>query len=102
MMVPFLKRINEMEIKKITCPFCHTESNHGVKICLSCKAHIGYGLVPQWFILIGGILAFLLGAVAAFFNGLVGFFIAFGLVMGLTVLAGKSIYSERVVFQHRI
>lgn len=91
-----------MEIKKITCPFCHTESNHGVKICLACKAHIGYGLVPQWFIILGGILAFLLGAVAAFFNGVVGFCIAFGLVMGLTVIAGKSIYAERVVFQHRI
>lgn len=96
------KETNEMEIKKITCPFCHTESNHGVKICLACKAHVGYGLVPQWFIILGGILAFLLSAVAAFFNGPVGFFVGFALVMGLTVIAGKSIYAERVVFQHRI
>lgn len=98
----FSKEINEMEIKKITCPFCQTESNRGVKICLACKAHIGYGLMPQWFIILGGILAFLLGAVAAFFNGPIGFFVAFVLVMGLTVLAGKSIYAERVVFQHRL
>jgi len=101
-MVPFLKRIDEMEIKKITCPFCHTESNHGVKICLACKAHVGYGLVPQWFIAIGGILAFLLGAVAAFFNGPVGFFVAFLIVFGLTAGIGKAIYAERVVFQHRL
>ncbi|MCI0198175.1 hypothetical protein [Cronobacter sakazakii] len=35
-----------MENKTISCPFCFTQSPHGVRICKGCHAKVAYGESP--------------------------------------------------------
>ena len=44
---------NKMDI--VVCPFCHTESNRGVKVCKGCQAEVQYGITKYvlWGSIIG-------------------------------------------------
>lgn len=35
-----------MDSKTISCPFCFTQSPHGVRICKGCHAKVAYGESP--------------------------------------------------------
>lgn len=35
-----------MDNKTISCPFCFTQSPHGVRICKGCHAKVAYGESP--------------------------------------------------------
>lgn len=31
----------------ITCPFCHTDHNHGISVCAGCNAEVVYGATGE-------------------------------------------------------
>ena len=35
-----------MDNKTISCPFCFTQSPHGVRVCKGCHAKVAYGESP--------------------------------------------------------
>lgn len=35
-----------MDNKTISCPFCFTQSQHGVRVCKGCHAKVAYGESP--------------------------------------------------------
>ncbi|EBA1657368.1 hypothetical protein HB016_002581 [Salmonella enterica subsp. enterica] len=35
-----------MDKKTISCPFCYTQSPHGVQVCKGCHARVAYGESP--------------------------------------------------------
>ncbi|MDM3540556.1 hypothetical protein OHN05_19245 [Serratia marcescens] len=67
-----------MDSKTISCPFCFTQSPHGVRICKGCHAKVAYGESPLS-------VAFLFQFVAFLFQ-----FVAFGLAWLVFSLTGST------------
>ena len=82
----------------IICPFCHTESNRGVKVCIGCQAEVQYGisLIMFWFCLIApGILGALLSHFILNDFGM-GFFVIVPAIAG--AYFGIKKYKDKVTF----
>lgn len=89
-----------MENKTVKCPFCHSESKHGLGVCLPCGATIIYGKVPEWAVAICCVVSVVLSALIAMLVKPHGaFIIAFSVLMIGSFLIMKGIFQNRVVFR---
>ncbi|HHS9855072.1 TPA: hypothetical protein ACTW3A_004957 [Klebsiella quasipneumoniae subsp. quasipneumoniae] len=89
-----------MENKTVRCPFCHSESKHGLGVCLPCGATIIYGKFPEWAVAICCVVSVVLSALIAMLVKPHGaFIIAFSVLMIGSFLIMKGIFQNRVVFR---
>ncbi|MGJ7660698.1 hypothetical protein ACSF6B_00025 [Escherichia coli] len=90
-----------MDNKTISCPFCFTQSPHGVRICRGCHAKVAYGESPlsgpwhSWFQFVALALAWLVFSLTG--STPVSVITFFASVIILICIIKKK-YADRVVF----
>lgn len=89
-----------MENKTVKCPFCQSESKHGMGVCLPCGANIIYGKIPEWVIALCCVFSVIMSALIAMLVKPHGaFIIAFSVLMLGSFFISKAIFQNRVVFR---
>jgi len=82
----------------ITCPHCHTSSNHGVHVCVGCHADVHYGVPKE-----ARTAVFIAAVAGGLFAGSRLQFTAGWVVGGVTLVTGlwlmHHIFCDRVVFK---
>ena len=88
-----------MDSKTISCPFCFTQSPHGVEICKGCHAKVAYGESPLSVAFLFQFVAFGLAWLA--FSWIGSYFvlvITFLVSLIILIYNLKKPYADRVVF----
>ena len=88
-----------MENETIKCPFCFTQSRHGVRICKGCHAKVAYGESPLSVAFLFQFVAFGLAWLAFSWTGstlvsVITFFVS----IIILIYKIKRMYADRVVF----
>ncbi|HFK2502100.1 TPA: hypothetical protein ACGXT2_005325 [Klebsiella pneumoniae] len=91
-----------MENKTIQSPFCVKESQRGVHVCTGCMATVLYGTFPGWYAFIVIVLTFGLSILIGMSAGIAGATISLPIIAIISVVIGKVIFSDNVVFRRRI
>ncbi|EBW2650645.1 hypothetical protein DEI20_23815 [Salmonella enterica subsp. enterica serovar Newport] len=91
-----------MENKTISCPFCFTQSPHGVRICKGCHARVAYGESPLSVAFLFQFVAFGLAWLAYSLTestpvSVITFFVS--CIVLICII--KKTYADRVVFIQR-
>ena len=86
----------------VQCPFCFTESPHGVKICIGCHAKVAYGESPVGVALLLPFVVFGLAWLAFSLTGstpvsVITFFVS----CIFLIYKIKKTYADRVIFIQR-
>ncbi|CFR13209.1 TPA: hypothetical protein PXN30_004160 [Yersinia enterocolitica] len=88
-----------MENKRVCCPFCHTESKHGLGVCLPCGATITYGKPPGWAVVLGCFLTVVISLLICM--AAQNFFLWWPFFIGgmiATFVIAKAAFKDRVIF----
>ncbi|MCS3462336.1 hypothetical protein [Citrobacter sp. JUb117] len=91
-----------MENNTIQCPFCLKESQRGVHVCTGCMATVLYGAYPQWYAFVVILLTSGLSILIGISTGIEGATISLSIIAAVGFVAGKSIFSDNVVFRRRM
>lgn len=88
-----------MENKTISCPFCFTQSPHGVQICKGCHAKVAYGESPLSVAFLFQFVAFGLAWVAfSLTESTTVSVITFFVSCIVLIYKIKKTYADRVIF----
>lgn len=89
---------------QIICPLCHTQSDHGVRVCVGCQATIIYGATENDTKALGSIIAVALFACIVYAFGWPHVLPAIGLFVGCAIAGGLivgALLKSKISF-HRI